>query len=111
MITSFIHLIFITKVKKYIIKIFKEKNNHLLLKYKINLMEKVVATIEARMTSSRLPGKVLLRAGGISMLEHLVRRLQSVESIDEIVLATINDADIPLINLAKSLNILYFRGS
>ena len=64
------------------------------------------------MTSSRLPGKVLLRAGGISMLEHLVRRLQSVESIDEIVLATtINDADIPLINLAKSLNILYFRGS
>lgn len=75
-------------------------------------MEKVVATIEARMTSSRLPGKVLLRAGGISMLEHLVRRLQSVESIDEIVLATtINDADIPLINLAKSLNILYFRGS
>ena len=74
-------------------------------------MEKVVATIEARMTSSRLPGKVLLRAGGISMLEHLVRRLQSVDSIDEIVLATtINDADIPLINLAKSLNISYFCG-
>ena len=75
-------------------------------------MEKVVATIEARMTSSRLPGKVLLRAGGISMLEHLVRRLQSVESIDEIVLATtINDADIPLINLAKSLNIHYIKFS
>lgn len=75
-------------------------------------MEKIVATIEARMTSSRLPGKVLLEAAGISMLEHLVRRLSAVQSIDQIVLATtVNNEDLPLIKLAKNLNISYFCGS
>lgn len=75
-------------------------------------MEKIVATIEARMTSSRLPGKVLMNAAGISMLEHLVRRLRAVQSIDQIILATTtNKDDIPLVNLAKKLNISYFCGS
>jgi spore coat polysaccharide biosynthesis protein SpsF len=49
---------------------------------------KIVATIEARMTSSRLPGKVLLPASGIPMLQHLVNRLQALPSLDGIVLAT-----------------------
>ena len=49
-------------------------------------MKKIVATIEARMTSSRLPGKVLLEAAGIPMLEHLVRRLKVVKSLDQILL-------------------------
>ena len=48
----------------------------------------IIATIEARMTSSRLPGKVLLEAAGQSMLEHLVKRLQAVPSLNGIVLAT-----------------------
>ena len=75
-------------------------------------MEKTVATIEARMTSSRLPGKVLLEAGGITMTEHLVRRLKKVKSIDQIVLATTtNEDDIPLVQLAKKLDISIFRGS
>ena len=75
-------------------------------------MGKVVATIEARMTSSRLPGKVLLKAAGVSMLEHLIRRLRVVKSIDQIVLATTyNREDLPLIELAKDLNISYFCGS
>ena len=75
-------------------------------------MKKIVATIEARMTSSRLPGKVLLEAAGIPMMEHLVRRLKAVKSLDQIVLATtINREDLPLIKLAKELNINYFCGS
>ncbi|MDA9199958.1 glycosyltransferase family protein [Candidatus Pelagibacter sp.] len=75
-------------------------------------MEKIVATIEARMTSSRLPGKVLLDVVGMSMLEHLVRRLKVVKSIDQIVLATTtNVEDLPLVELAKNLNISYFCGS
>jgi spore coat polysaccharide biosynthesis protein SpsF len=72
---------------------------------------KTVSTIEARMSSSRLPGKVLLPAAGISMLEHLVRRLKVVPSIDEIVLATTsNAADEPLVELAQRLEIAVFRG-
>ena len=49
---------------------------------------KIVATIEARMTSSRLPGKVLLPALGKPMLHHLIARLRRVPSLDGIVLAT-----------------------
>jgi len=73
---------------------------------------KFVATIEARMTSSRLPGKVLLPAMGHPMLFHLVRRLRNVPSIDEIVLATtINATDEPLVDFARKEGLRVFRGS
>jgi len=73
---------------------------------------KVVATIEARMTSSRLPGKVLLPAGGEPMLMHLVRRLRAVASIDEIVIATTtNTSDEPIVEFAKAAGVLCYRGS
>ena len=49
---------------------------------------KIVATIEARMTSTRLPGKVMMPVLGKPILYYLVERLKSVPSIDEIVLAT-----------------------
>uniref|UniRef100_UPI004048C28E cytidylyltransferase domain-containing protein n=1 Tax=Algoriphagus sp. TaxID=1872435 RepID=UPI004048C28E len=73
---------------------------------------KIVATIEARMTSSRLPGKVLLEAGGKSMLQHLVDRLKTVPSLDEIVLATtVNSTDNILEDFAKQNDIRCYRGS
>ncbi len=73
---------------------------------------KIIATIEARMTSSRLPGKVLLPASGIPMLQHLVNRLKSVPSIEEIVLATTtNISDDPLVLFARQMKITYYRGS
>ena len=73
---------------------------------------KTVATIEARMTSSRLPGKVLLPAGGVPMLKHLVTRLQAVPSIQEIVLAsTENERDEPLADFALQEGIECYRGS
>lgn len=72
---------------------------------------KIVATIEARMTSSRLPGKVLMPVAGITMLGSLIRRLKAVRPIDCIVLATtVNKADDPLVDLAKELEIEAFRG-
>lgn len=40
------------------------------------------------MTSSRLPGKVMLGALGQPMLEHVIKRLRAVTSLDAIVLAT-----------------------
>ena len=49
---------------------------------------KYIATVEARMTSSRLSGKVLMPAAGKPLLEHLVERLKLVPSLDGIVLAT-----------------------
>ncbi len=73
---------------------------------------KIVATIEARMGSSRLPGKVLLPALGRPMLDHLVSRLRSVPSIDEVVLATTTSAaDTPLVRFAEAAQLRVFRGS
>ena len=73
---------------------------------------RVVATIEARMTSSRLPGKVLLPALGDPMLLHLVRRLKAASSIDAIVIATtVNKSDQPIVDFAFANGIYVFRGS
>ncbi len=73
---------------------------------------KIITTIEARMTSTRLPGKVLFTANGKPMLEHLVNRLKQVASIEKIVLATtINQTDDCLVEFAENHNILSFRGS
>ena len=74
---------------------------------------KIVASIEARMTSSRLPGKVLMEAiNGVSMLEFMVIRLRKSKLIDEIIIATtINEADNGIIDLCNKLKIKYFRGS
>jgi spore coat polysaccharide biosynthesis protein SpsF len=73
---------------------------------------RVVCTIEARMTSSRLPGKVLMPAGGKPLLQVLVERLRRARSIDCIVLATtINTSDDALAELAAACGISCFRGS
>jgi spore coat polysaccharide biosynthesis protein SpsF len=73
---------------------------------------RIVATIEARMTSTRLPGKVMLQVLGKPMLHYLVERLKKVPSIDEIILATtVNSDDDILVEFAKEEDIKYFRGS
>ena len=72
---------------------------------------KIVATIEARMTSSRLPGKPMMEVCGRPMLGHLVDRLKAVESIDMIVLATTtNQTDDVMAQYACSIGIEVFRG-
>lgn len=74
--------------------------------------EKIAAVIEARMSSSRLPGKVLLPAGGKAMLEHLIDRLKRVEPLEGIVLATTTGPiDEPLVSCATKNRIACFRGS
>jgi len=73
---------------------------------------KIVAVIEARMASTRLPGKVLLESAGKPMLTHLVDRLRQVPSLDDIVLATtVNPQDEQLVSYAKAHDLAYYRGS
>jgi spore coat polysaccharide biosynthesis protein SpsF len=73
---------------------------------------RIIATIEARMTSTRLPGKVLLEARGAPLLHHLVDRLRDVPSLDGIVLATTtNRTDDVLAQFAARERIACFRGS
>jgi spore coat polysaccharide biosynthesis protein SpsF len=73
---------------------------------------RTVCTIEARMTSSRLPGKVLLEAAGKPLLEHMIERLRRVQALDEIVIATTEEASSdPIVALGERLGAGVFRGS
>lgn len=69
-------------------------------------------TIEARMTSSRLPGKVLLPIAGKPALERMVERVRRVPGIDQIVVATtVNATDDPIAELAAAMGVGCHRGS
>jgi spore coat polysaccharide biosynthesis protein SpsF len=71
-----------------------------------------VVIVQARMTSQRLPGKVLMEVAGRPMLEHEIRRLQRCERADELVLAMTDNADDePLVALARQVGVRWFRGS
>jgi spore coat polysaccharide biosynthesis protein SpsF len=70
------------------------------------------AIIEARMKSSRLPGKVLKPILGKPMLELLIERIKQARRIDQIVVATTESASDDRIDaLTQSLNVGCFRGS
>jgi spore coat polysaccharide biosynthesis protein SpsF len=73
---------------------------------------KVVASIEARLGSSRLPAKVLADICGRPALGRLVDRLRECRMIDDIVLATsISPRDHPLEAWGKSEGLAVYRGS
>lgn len=73
---------------------------------------RVVASIEARMGSSRLPGKVLMDINGRPSLSRLVQRLRACTTLDDIVVATSTDPrDDAIAGWAKSEEVAVFRGS
>lgn len=80
------------------------------MKNKNNL--KYVAIIEARMTSSRLPGKVLKKILGKPLIHYLIERIKRVKSINDIVVATtVNSTDNVIHKFALDNSINCFRGS
>ena len=73
---------------------------------------KVLAIIQARMNSSRLPGKVLADLGGISVLELMVHRLRKSNRLSKIVVAmTLSPSDDELALACNNLGVESFRGS
>jgi len=54
---------------------------------------RVVAVVQARMGSTRLPGKTLLRLAGATVLEHVVNRARSARRVDRVVVATSTNAE------------------
>src|SRR3990167_111470 len=74
--------------------------------------QRIVATIEARMTSSRLPGKVLMPIAGTPALEMVIHRLKLSKYVDAICVATTTNAtDDAIVALAEKLGVGCFRGS
>jgi spore coat polysaccharide biosynthesis protein SpsF len=73
---------------------------------------KVVIINQARMTSTRLPAKVMKLVLGKPLLEYQIERLKRVKLAEQIVVATtINDTDQPIVDLCDRLSIPYYRGS
>jgi len=73
---------------------------------------KIGITIEARMASTRLPGKTLKPLHGKPMLERMIERLKRVKLADIIVVATTDSTeDMVIVDLAKRLGIGWYQGS
>ncbi|HET6403745.1 MAG TPA: glycosyltransferase family protein [Candidatus Thermoplasmatota archaeon] len=73
---------------------------------------KAAAVIQARMGSSRLPGKVLLTACGKPLLLHMLDRMQLCREVDRIIVATTtNPADDVIVRLVEEVGYEVFRGS
>lgn len=75
-------------------------------------MARIVGIIQARMSSTRLPGKVLKEILGKPMLWYLVTRVQKAKYIDDVVIATtIHKEDDSLQQFAVGNNLGIYRGS
>jgi len=76
------------------------------------MTDKVVIIVQARMTSSRLPGKVMMPILGKSLLARMIERLRMIRHRATILIATTDDpADDVIVKEAELLKITYFRGS
>ncbi|MEC0234311.1 glycosyltransferase family protein [Paenibacillus kribbensis] len=72
----------------------------------------IVAIIQARMGSTRLPGKVSLDLLGLTVLERVVKRIKKVKQINKIVVATTDlTSDETIVKLAHKADVEVYRGS
>lgn len=72
---------------------------------------RVVACIQARMGSTRLKKKALLKISGRTIIENILRRLKTSQEINDIVLATsLNKNNDVLVDHTKDIGLKYYRG-
>ena len=70
------------------------------------------AIIQARMNSTRLPGKTMIDIEGLPLLQHVVNRTDKSKEIDKCIVATTsNQSDDVIIDYCTENEINYFRGS
>ncbi len=75
-------------------------------------MSRSVCIIQARMASTRLPGKVLLELAGRTVLSHVLERCQAIPGIDVVCCATPEGTDCdPVVAEAQRCGVEIFRGS
>ncbi|MDD5306754.1 MAG: glycosyltransferase family protein [Deltaproteobacteria bacterium] len=72
---------------------------------------RTVCIIQARMGSTRLPGKVLMDIAGKTMIERVVERARRIAGVDDVVVATsLGTGDDTLVDLCVQRGYPYFRG-
>ena len=75
-------------------------------------MSRVVAVVQARMGSSRFPGKMLAKLGDEELLSWVLSRVCDAKKLDQVVLATSTSRDDDqLAELASTFKVLVVRGS
>jgi len=78
-------------------------------------MEKIGAIIQARISSARLPGKILKELpyrSGITVLEQVVNRLKKSKKLNDIIIATTTEKiDDEITTIAKKEEVKFFKGS
>ena len=73
---------------------------------------KIIAIIQARMGSTRLPGKILKEVLGKPLLEYQIERVKRSRLINQMVIATtLKENEQPIIDLCTRLSVDYYRGS
>ena len=79
---------------------------------KIFAKKKIDIIVEARLSSKRLPHKVMLKAIGRPLLDLMIERLKKINFVDNIIIATTtNKEDDEIVNLAQNNGVIFFRGS
>lgn len=72
----------------------------------------VCAIIQARMSSKRLPGKVLLKINGRPMLSYMLERIVAAQNVDRVILvSSIDSSDDPIAELCAKEDVCCYRGS
>jgi len=78
-------------------------------------MDKIGAIIQARISSARLPGKILKElpyGSGITVLEQVVNRLKKSKKLNDIIITTTTEKmDDEITTIAKKEKVIFFRGS
>jgi spore coat polysaccharide biosynthesis protein SpsF (cytidylyltransferase family) len=73
---------------------------------------KVIAILQARTSSTRLPGKVLLKLNGKPMISWQIQRIKNSKRIDHLVVATSTDrTDDELVSVLQEYEVDVYRGS
>lgn len=73
---------------------------------------KTVCILQARMGSTRLPGKILMPINGHSVLQHVVERIRGAADIDEMIVATTTNPEDDATEAAcAAMGVRCFRGS
>jgi len=74
--------------------------------------ERIIVIIQARMSSTRLPGKVLKEIAGKPMLAWVVERARGAQTVSEVVVATtVEPSDDPIVNFCAQMGYACTRGS
>ena len=73
---------------------------------------KVALILQARMGSTRLPGKSLMDLAGAPLVGRMLERIKACKSVDVIILAIPDTAEnLPLKELGLNYNVIVFLGS